>query len=396
MRTLLSVAFCSAIIGLSGCSTSRLLNQPFKSGENAIALIVYAENPPSLIETGRNGYNEPVYISFYEWFYGAFASHYSGPGVYIFDPNTVNAFATRHDAKPIAGYSSQRSGQGINYVSKQYHFSFSDSDLPGVFAAADDLGATHVVKGKFVTYNRDEHRAVRENKDPLGTSWSRNSSDNLRVEAEVVVTVFNVKRQDMLFQRSFSATDDRFSPFGAIVGDHNVRQSIATAVIRAIVTEEAAFLAKDQPASPASAQVQIASRRGIEVPELTPDNRPQRSSVFYPIVRNVSRKGPDLIAVTVSLLNSSEYPLTLRFDQHRSDRTTTRLVSTYGTRYLLGESEALRNGVSIRPGERADIQLNFTCADRATPSFTMEGDWTYSVPHYNGEVALRWEGLPNP
>jgi hypothetical protein len=361
-----------------------------------MALIVYAQNPPSLIETGRNGYNDPVYISFYDWFYGAFASHYSGPGVYIFEPNTVNAFATRHDAKPIAGYSRQQSEQGLKMVSRQYHFSFSESDLPGLFLAADDLGATHIVKGKFVTYKREGHRSIRENKDPLGTSYSRVSSDNMRIEAEVLVTVFNVKRQDMLFQRTFSAADDRFSLFGGLVGDHIVRQSIATAIIRAIVAEEAAFLAKDKSTSPASAQVQIASKLGIEVPEWTPDNRPQRYSVFYPVVRNVARKGPDLVEVTVSLLNSSEYPLTLRFDQHRNDRTTTRLVSAYGTRHLLGESEALRDGVSIRPGERADIQLRFTCSDRATPSFTMEGDWTYSVPHFNGEVALRWEGLPNP
>lgn len=385
------------LLGLSGCSTSRILDQPFKAEDNSMAFIIYTANPPSLIEIGRTGYNEARYASFYDWFYGAFSMCYRGSGLYLFEPNIVNAFATRNDARPVAGYSQSKYGGTMNFVDKQYHFSFSDTDFPGVLEAADELGATHILKAKLIKYTKQKYHSVRENRDPLGTSWSRNESDNLRIDAEVDVAVFNVRRKELLFEKNFVASDDRFELFGALVGDANVRQSLATAIVRSIVAEEASLAGDAQQQAKSNvAAVNIKPKTGLEIPEWTADGRPTHSQVLYPTVRTISRKGPAFFVVDLSLHNTTDYSITIQCDEGRTDRTPTRLISVDGAQYALAESSALRNGIVIKPGQRADVQLVFTCSDLASPSFRMEGDWRYSVPHYTGEARLRWDGLPNP
>lgn len=390
------LALLSCVASLLGCATTRILDQPFKAGDNSIALIIYTANTPTLIETGRTGYNEPRYTSFYDWFYGAFSWHYRSAGVYLFDPNIVNAFATRHDARPVAGYSQSTYGGAMKHVDKQYHFSFSATDLPGVLEAADELGATHIIKATLIKYAKQEYRSVKESKDALGTSWSRNESDNLRVDAEVDVTVFNVQRKEMLFQKNFAASDDRFELFGKLVGDANVRQSLATAIVKAIIAEEASVVAGAQESKPEFADANITSKQGIEIPEWTADGHPTHSQVFYPVINRVTRKGPNLLVIGMLVHNPTDYPVTLRCNESRTDRMYMRLLSPDGTQYTLSGSSALRDGLEIKPGQRADLQFVFACSDHASASFRMEGDWTYSVPHYSSEIHLRWDALPNP
>jgi hypothetical protein len=381
---------CCCLAALSGCSTSRVLDQPFKSGENALALIVYTDKPSALVEQGKNGYDEVICQSFYEWFYGAFSDHYQGAGVYLFNRDIVNNFAIRHDAAPITG---RLENVNVTQVyDKPYYCVFPDTVLSGLFAAAEELGATHIIKGSLINYKRQKYQAVRENKDPLTASYSRVETANLRIDAEVNVTVFSVCRKEMLFQRTFSVSYDKNLFQGEFMGDHNVRKSLAEAVIRAIATEESAKAGFVQTVA---SSAKIILQGGLEIPDWTVSGMPTRSKILYPSVTKVSRIGPDLLDVSISLYNTTDYPLQIRFDQHRLDRKVMRLVSDDGVQFLLNNDAILNDGVSIRPGERSVFHLVFNCPDSATSQLTMEGDWVFSVPHYTAGTYLKWTGLPN-
>lgn len=242
MKARIMAMICMCQVGLFGCSTTRILNQPYKTGENAVVLIVCTENenPPALVETGQDGYRQPIYSSFYDWIYNAFSKHYSGPGVYLFEPNVVNAFVRRHEVTPKSGYTTTVGGGPMPMYREQYHFGFADSDLPGLFAAGIELGATHIVKVKCVNFKRDYYHAVSDTTSPNGVH-SHSESDNTRINVAIQATVFSVARQEMLYQRTFEASDDRFSIMSSFVGNHNVQKSLAQDVLHAIVEAEAEY-----------------------------------------------------------------------------------------------------------------------------------------------------------
>ncbi len=389
MRLKLHLLFLCGFTVVAGCSTTRVLDQPLKSGENALAFIVYTDKPSAVIEQGKNGYNEMIYQSFYEWFYEAFENRDEGAGIYLFNRNIVNKVAVRHDAIPITG---RLENVNVTQVyDKPYYCVFPDTALPGLFAAAEELGATHIIKGGLISYKCQDHQAVREQRDPLTSSYSRIETSNTRIDTEVNVTVFSVCRKEMLFQRTFSLSYDR-SSFLFGMGDYTIKKNLAEAVIKAIATEESA---KAGVVSANTSPSRITLQGGLEIPEWAENGIPTRSKTIYPSITHVSRIGPDLLDVSVSLHNTTDYPLQLRFDQHRLDRKITRLVSGDGVQFLLTNEAILNNGVSIRPGERSVFHFVFSCPESASSPLTMEGDWVFSVPHYTSETYLKWTGVPN-
>lgn len=379
------VLWIGVLLILTGCSTSRVLDQPLKSGGNDMALILYAGDPSKLIECGENGYHQMTYLSFYDWFFEAFEMHYQGQGVYVFQREAVQKMAARHGINPLCGYI--KNVPGTLLYPQPYYFSFRDEDLDRLFDAAEELGATHIVKAESVDFKQQKGRFEREKSDPLTGSYLRTSSDRTRFDADVRVTVFSVHRREMLFQRTFSASDESL-----LFGQHNLKKSITAAIVKAIVSAEASSAGY---AAPAASVGGITLQGGFEIPEWCPNGVPTRSKILYPTILDVARIGPEVLCVDLSLQNTTEYPLEIRFDQNRIDRRVMHLKADDGSRFPLCNDELLRNGLQLRPGERVTSRLIFNCPDTYSSCFSMEGDVDFSVPHYRSEVQLKFKNIPN-
>jgi hypothetical protein len=182
------------------------------------ALVVYAENPGELVQTGKDDGGKPVYGTFENWLHGAFTSSCDKLNYDYFEPAIVLKFAKTHGVLPVECPPITKDGRAAQQPNP---YTFADSDLPGLFAASKDLGASYLVKAKLVKYERKDYYRSDKVK-----------GDFTRVDVTVEITVHHVPDQDAHFDKTFSVSEDNSSLFGELYGGGNVKKELAAAVLK--------------------------------------------------------------------------------------------------------------------------------------------------------------------
>jgi hypothetical protein len=220
MNSCFRIILCLTALVFSGCASVRILNHPITPQVGTPALVVYAENPAELVQTGKDDGGKPVYGSFENWLHGAFTSSCDKLHYDYFEPAIVLKFAKTHGVLPVECSPITKDGQTAQQPNLH---TFADSDLPGLFAASQDLGASYLVKAKLVKYERKDYYRSDKVK-----------GDFTRVDVTVEITVHPVSDQVALFDKNFSVSEDNSSLFGELYGGGNVKKALAVEVLKEI------------------------------------------------------------------------------------------------------------------------------------------------------------------
>jgi hypothetical protein len=220
MNSCFRIILCLTALVFSGCASVRILDHPILSNTVTTALIVYAENPAELVQTGKDDEGKPVYDSFENWLHGAFTSGCDKLRYDYFEPAIVLKFAQKHEVQPKECPQLSIDGKATQLPSLP---TFEDSDLPGLMDASQDLGASHVLKAKLIKYERKDYYRSDKVK-----------GDFTRVDVTVEITAYQVPRQQALFEKTFSVSEDNSSLFGEFYGGGNVKKELAAAVLKEI------------------------------------------------------------------------------------------------------------------------------------------------------------------
>jgi len=208
----------------SGCASIRILDHAIPANGNVTALIVYAENPAELVQTGKDDLNNPVYGPFENWLRDAFSSRCDKLHYDYFKPQTVLAFAKNHGVQPLECPLLNKDGKPTKEPSL---YSFPNSALPGLFDTAKDLGATYVIKAQLINYDRKEYYRSDKVK-----------GDFTRVDVTVEITAYHIPDPKPLFHNSFTVSEDNSSLIGELYGGGNVKKELAEAVLKEIRAEK--------------------------------------------------------------------------------------------------------------------------------------------------------------
>jgi hypothetical protein len=214
------------VLVAGGCISKRVLDHQLPLQTPGLALVVYAENPAELLETGKDDAGQMGYQTFADWLDSAMASGCDKYKYWYFEPKTVITYAQEDGAKiisypvrPITG-----SYQGPMTLS-----SFPESTLPILFLTGEDLGATNIVKVKLLHYERNE--SYRDEKKLKGNF--------VRIEMTARIIAYQVGHLEAVYDGTVSLAEDRSMLFRDVYGGKgNVKRDMATAIIKALNSSE--------------------------------------------------------------------------------------------------------------------------------------------------------------
>ncbi len=204
-----------------GCMSKRVLNHPLEARGNNLAFVVYAENPAELLETGKDDTGKMGHTSFAAWLNDSLASGCNKYRYYYFDPTMVLAKAESKGVSILECLVLTGDGQPTSQPPLP---TYPGSALPALFDVASDLGATHVVKVKFLSYFRKDY--YRDDGKVKG--------DFVKLEFQARVTAWAVGWLQPVFDQPVSFSADNSMLFGDLTGGGNVKKALDAAIVAGV------------------------------------------------------------------------------------------------------------------------------------------------------------------
>ena len=406
MKIWASTLLLSAVIVFGGCGTSSnppgvrrsllggasVISSPVKNTNGQLALLVFADDPPKVI--GRASPEEDERL-FYYWAYYAFR-WYSPKGIWLCSEDLVAGEAQREGLSP-----------SIRRVYRKIeHLSFKPEVIPALCNLAASLGATHVVRLKFLETNEKTQLETRRNERPtsgieiptgsdssiilFGGSLSSTTVANVTtVELRVRCYVYQASDGALLFERDFDFLDKQAFQMNVITS-YGLRQSFVMGVLREIESRNSLTVAT-QPAS-GTRPVNLAME--VWLRQFAAD---QSYSLIDVGPRLVSIERIDRnLRLNFTLRNSMRDDLTITIQERGNGRPEAFLRDEAGATYYAGSTSPNGNQMTFRPSERKDFYILVPLESPAVKAVNFFSEWDYRSRSQQQTVHLRFPNLVLP
>ena len=140
---------CSVIISLAtigaGCATNRshVQSEPFQNTNNAISLIVFAEDPIQTMEPAAQCLPE---VTFYDWVRDAFST-YAGNNVNLFSDKFVSDVTDQYHVEHTIANAPVPHSNGKTRI---HHLAFAEDKMSWLCDFGAKAGATHIIKLRYI------------------------------------------------------------------------------------------------------------------------------------------------------------------------------------------------------------------------------------------------------
>lgn len=340
-------------------TSATMVDRPFQNTRGTLTAVVYVENPPVVLDDSKTAFSElnPRY-TFFNWFYDSFAIF--GKGI-----NLVVHSMIAEEARQL-GISTASVIYGNTFLAKKgsyiEHMSFDEAEMPKLIGVAARVGATHIIKGRWISGRRWTEQVTRRTEHQglqIGNLFFFPYAVTTITEsisfssAKIECTVYEVVRGQRLFAREFEFYDEEI--LGGGQGFRRVGK-INRSLVESILNEiEVQARQKEVPQTENASTVR-AYRSEAVIFSKNERNRFEGDYIVYPTLTSVERSG-QVLKFTVSFANPTEAAMTISFARDSTGLSTLARNST-GEKFQASGSSESRDRIEIRAGERKSFYFS--------------------------------------
>jgi len=373
-----------------------IISSPVHNTNGQLALLVFADDPPKVIHQFQLVDSVESY-SFYTWLYNGFRLCGSKE-LWLCSEGLVADEAQRQGLSPSI----------LRQYRKIEHLSFKPEEIPKLCDFAATLGATHVVRAKFLDANARTQRETRRNERPNsglsiptgsgssivlfggGSTTVTTEADITTVEMKVRCYVYQASDGALLFERDFDLVDKQ--PFQMNAANSvGLKRNFVAGVLREI---ESRTSIGANPIQPASGTRPINLAAEVWLRQYAAD---QSFSLIDVGPRLVSIERIDRnLKLNFTLRNSMRDDLTVTIQERGRGQPEAFLRDEAGATYYATSASLQGSQISFRPGERKDFYIVVPLESPAVKAVNFFSEWDYRVRSQQQTVHLRFPNLVLP